>query len=233
MIGITIGIVSPMFLLSPVMAASLSSTATVQIGPLVSGISNESNLVVVTPPTPAGADVVGSTSNFVAGAPVVPLDSTGENVDVVESETTSTSSASSSETIQQQLRTAALSLSTIQPARFSVFGSPNQVFSVIMPNTATISDNGSGGTVTVSDFLHDAGGTPMVGNSGFTTFSVGAGVQVSVGGAEQGDVAAEGGETGAETGAAEEAESAENAPGDPFAFDSDIPGFLNVSISYD
>jgi hypothetical protein len=209
--AIPVGIAALLLFPPPALSAdSATATATVQIEKATSGIS--------------------SVSNFLFGAPVA--EPTEEAVDTVEA-----TDETESDEFLQQLRDAVRTLSTIEPARFSVFGSPNQVFSVTLPQTATLSSESSGGNVTVSDFLHDAGVTPMVGGGGFTSFSVGAGAQASLdsgtGTGTDNDTGTDVGDTGSENGEVEaDATDPSESPSDPFDPDAETPGFLNVSVSY-
>ncbi len=220
-----LGIAALVLTSSPSFSADATSSASVEIEFDTSGISSETELVIVTPVVVPVVELpTGSTTNVDVGAPIA--ESPPENVDAVD---TSTSSTSDSGSIQQQLRAAAIARSSIQPARFSVFGSPNQVFSLTIPTTATSASGGENGDgVTVSDFLHDAGVTPMVGGGGFTSFSVGAGAQASATSPDDGGTSPDG---AAGEGEAENTDASAN-PKDPFGFDANIPGFLSVSVSY-
>lgn len=175
---------------SPAVSAdAVTSTANVTIERAVSGIS--------------------LSSNFLFGAPVSEL--SGDLIDFVD-----TAGPSDGASFQQRLRTAIQLSSTIQPARFSVFGSPNQVFAITLPQTVLISGGSDSESIAVSGFLHDAGATPIVGSSGVGSISVGATVEDNVGASDSDSIA----------------EDTAGAPRNPFDFDSDIPGFMNVSISY-
>lgn len=60
----------------------------------------------------------------------------------------------------------------IQPAVFSIAGLPTQTFAIVMPSPGSSAT--PNGTVAFSDFVHNAGGTPTIGVSGSSLFSVGA-----------------------------------------------------------
>lgn len=143
-------------------------------------------------------------SNFEVGVAPTSTDATESDVSAASDEDTSPSTSTF-------LRDQIIETSQITPARFTVFGQPNQVFAVTVP-TSVVSSAGSGETVTFSDFSHDAGTTPVTGGSGSAVFAVGAAAQVSVdvssvgetttGGSDTGD-AGTGGGSPADTGSAD------------------------------
>lgn len=133
-------------------AASINSSASVTIEGSSSGIISVSNFEVGIAPTATEA---------------------------TETDVTADDAAEEEDAVSTFLREQINQTSQISPARFTVFGQPNQVFAVTVPSTV-VSSGGEGESVTFSDFSHDAGVTPVTGGSGSAVFAVGAAAQVSL-----------------------------------------------------
>jgi len=64
-------------------------------------------------------------------------------------------------------------------ATFLATGVVNRLYLITLPGAPTTLANGTGGTMTVNNFTHDAGLLPRIGNGGIATVRVGARLNVN------------------------------------------------------
>lgn len=127
--------------------------------------STRTGLRIVTTPAPSASSSLGS-------SPVAPVAST----DGSEAETGSGSSSSVSGTgsnARPRFANPAVSSAGMGAASaVRIAGAPNQTFSIVLPELTTFASSGQ--LVTLSNFQHNAGNTPFLGNDGSGVFNVGA-----------------------------------------------------------
>ena len=160
--------------LGDLQATSIHSTASV--GATISSAGGVGAVVAApattTPTTATGSTIrsvpVSTTSNigFSSPAPASDLAASGAPDD------TTGSTQSPAATTRAFASRGARQVSLGPSAAVSVAGSPNQTYTVILPGkTAYVRD---GEVVSLSDFQHNAGTTPAVGNNGAGVFTIGA-----------------------------------------------------------
>lgn len=207
---------------NPVQADTVKANASVTIAVPVSGVTSQSNFSVGVAPSSTSAEA-------------------DEDLTAPSNET-ETASTNIARFLEQT--------SIITPAKFTVFGQSNQVFSVVVPQSVTTSSS-DGARITLGSITHSAGATPTLNANGATSFSVGAGVQLNatapiqatpgvtgingegVGNTTPGSNEVQGAEPASDDQeTASEGATPVNPASDPFGYLPSSEGFLSVLISY-
>ncbi len=200
-------------------AGTVTGTVGVVIAP-IAAVTSTSSLLFSTPAP------VGNLSFFTV--------SPQTTADTTTTETTDTSDTGDETTTEAQRLAASAPDPRFasSPASFGVFGLPNQTFSIALPRQTSFQSGGL--NVSFSDFVHNAGSTPSIGQGGNSVFNVGAAINVSTATGET--AAADPGTSGdtADTGGGDSTDSGDDGDGNiqvAEALPQSSP-YINVIVSY-
>ena len=130
-----------------------------------------SGFSIPTTPAPSATSLIGS-------GPVAPVQQTSDSTAEAGSGSSSSFSGTSGKSTAPRFSNPNVSSAGLgRASSVAVAGSPNQTFSVMLPALTMYSSSGQ--LITLSNFQHNAGSTPFLGNDGAAFFNVGAQVNQS------------------------------------------------------